>query len=255
MHTCAMPYTPYYSRARARPWLRWLLGGLAVLVVLAVAGPFIYLHFVNRAPAALSLTPASTAPATAPGTALGTASASTAASGPVAGTWTIGPGSVAGYRVNEVLLGQNGTAVGRTTSITGHLTIHGTTVTAAAFSVPMATVHSNEGERDNNFDGRIMEVARYPTATFTLTGPIDLAPLPGGGVIKQYTVHGRLTLHGTTRAVKFTLSAERKGSQIEVSGDIPVVFANYHIENPTYTPLVTTQNHGLLEFLLVFNKA
>ena len=223
--------------------------------MLAVAGPFIYVHFINRAPAALSLPPASSAPGTAPGTALGTASASTAASGPVAGTWTVGSGSVVGYRVNEVLLGQNGTAVGRTTSVTGHMTIAGTAVTAAAFSVPMASVHSNESERDNNFDGRIMEVATYPTATFSLTSPIDLAPLPAGGVINKYTAHGNLTLHGTTRAVTFTLSAERKGSQIEVSGDIPVVFANYNIENPSFAGLVTTQNHGLLEFLLVFNKA
>ena len=223
--------------------------------MLAVAGPFIYVHFINRAPAALSLPPASSAPGTAPGTALGTASASTAASGPVAGTWTVGSGSVVGYRVNEVLLGQNGTAVGRTTSVTGHMTIAGTAVTAAAFSVPMASVHSNESERDNNFDGRIMEVATYPTATFRLTSPIDLAPLPAGGVINKYTAHGNLTLHGTTRAVTFTLSAERKGSQIEVSGDIPVVFANYNIENPSFAGLVTTQNHGLLEFLLVFNKA
>jgi polyisoprenoid-binding protein YceI len=246
----------WYERDTGRRhWLRWLLVAIGVLVVLAVAGPFIYIHFINRAPAALSLTPGSSPASTPAGTGASTAPASTADTGPVAGTWTVGPGSIVGYRVNEVLLGQSDTAVGRTTSITGHMTIAGTTVTGGAFSVPMATVHSNSGERDNNFDGRIMEVAQYPTAAFALTGPIDLAPLPGGGVIKQYTAHGDLTLHGTTRAVTFTLSAERKGSQIEVSGDIPVVFADYHIENPSYVGLVTTQNHGLLEFLLVFSKA
>jgi polyisoprenoid-binding protein YceI len=246
----------YYTRDTGRRrWLRWLLAGIVVLVILAVAGPFIYNHFINRAPAPLSLSPTSTPASTAAGTAGSTAPASTAATGSVAGNWTPGSGSVVGYRVNEVLLGQSGTAVGRTTSVTGHMTIQGTTVTAATFSVPMASVHSNEGQRDNNFDGRIMEVATYPTATFTLTSPIDLAPLPAGGVIKQYTAHGNLTLHGTTHAVTFTLSAERKGSQIEVSGDIPVTFADYKIENPSYAGLVTTQNHGLLEFLLVFNKA
>jgi polyisoprenoid-binding protein YceI len=246
----------YYTRDTGRRrWLRWLLAGIVVLVILAVAGPFIYNHFINRAPAPLSLSPTSTPASTAAGTAGSTAPASTAATGSVAGTWTPGSGSVVGYRVNEVLLGQSGTAVGRTTSVTGHMTIQGTTVTAATFSVPMASVHSNEGERDNNFDGRIMEVATYPTATFTLTSPIDLAPLPSGGVVKQYTAHGNLSLHGTTHAVTFTLSAERKGSQIEVSGDIPVLFSDYNIENPSYAGLVTTQNHGLLEFLLVFNKA
>ena len=77
-----------------------------------------------------------------------------------------------------MLLGQNATAVGRTTSVTGHLTIAATAVTAAAFSVPMDTVHSDKSERDGQFDGRIMDVSQYPTGTFTLTSPIDLAPCP-----------------------------------------------------------------------------
>ena len=118
----------------------------------------------------------------------------------------------------------------------------------------MATVHSDKSQRDAQFDGRIMDVSQYPTATFTLTSPIDLAPLPAGGVIKDYTAHGRLTLHGTTRAVTFTLSAERKGSQIEVSGDIAVLFSDYGISNPSFAGFVTTQDHGLLEFLLVFDR-
>ena len=231
--------------------MRWLLAAIAGLVVLAAAGPFIYIHFFNGStPAALSLSPASTGTAKAStSTSTGTATAT----GPVAGTWTVGSGSVVGYRVNEVLLGQSATAVGRTTSVTGHLTIAGTTVTAGAFSVPMATVHSDKSQRDAQFDGRIMDVSQYPTGTFTLTSPIDLAPLPAGGVIKDYTAHGHLTLHGTTRAVTFTLTAERKGSQIEVSGDIPVLFSDYNIQNPSFAGFVTTQDHGLLEFLLVFN--
>jgi polyisoprenoid-binding protein YceI len=236
----AMPFT------RPRHWLRWLLIAIAGLVVLAAAGPFVYIHFFNSTPAALSLSPGST-PAS-------SATTNTAASGSMAGAWTVGPGSIVGYRVNEVLLGQNATAVGRTTSVSGHLVIAGTTVTAAAFSVPMATVHSDKSQRDAQFDGRIMDVAQFPTGTFALTSPIGLAPLPPGGVIKDYTAHGRLTLHGTTRAVTFTLTAERKGSQIEVSGDIPVLFSDYNIQNPSFAGFVTTQDHGLLEFLLIFNR-
>ena len=258
-----MPFT------RPRHWLRWLIGAVVVLAALAAAGPFIYIHFFNAAPSALSLTPGSSSSAAAPsaGTAssAGTATANTAASGAVAGTWTVGSGSVVGYRVNEVLLGQNATAVGRTTSVTGHLTIQGTAATAASFSVPMDTIHSDKSQRDAQFDGRIMDVAQYPTGTFTLTSPIDLGSLPAAGVIKSYTAHGKLTLHGTTRAVTFTLTAERSaakhgaakhgGNQIEVAGDIPVLFSDYNIQNPSFAGFVTTQDHGLLEFLLVFDKA
>ena len=243
----AMPLT------RPRHWLRWLLAAIAGLIVLAAAGPFIYIHFFNGStPAVLSLSPTSTPATTQSGTAPGN---STPATGPVAGTWTVGSGSIVGYRVNEVLLGQNATAVGRSTSVTGHLTIAGTTATAASFSVPMATVHSDKSQRDDQFDNRIMDVSRYPTGTFTLTSPIDLAPLPATGVVRSYTAHGKLTLHGTTRAVTFTLTAERTGGQIKVAGQIPVLFSDYGIQNPSFAGFVTTQDHGLLEVLLVLAKS
>jgi polyisoprenoid-binding protein YceI len=250
-----MPFT------RPRPWLRWLIGAVVVLAALAAAGPFVYIHFFNAAPAALSLSPGNSASASSSAAPSGsTATANTAASGAVAGTWTVGSGSVVGYRVNEVLLGQNATAVGRTSSVTGRLTISGSAATAANFSVPMDTVHSDKSQRDAQFDGRIMDVSQYPTGTFTLTSPIELGSLSASGVIKSYTAHGKLTLHGTTRAVTFTLTAERSaaksgGAQIEVAGDIPVLFSDYNIQNPSFAGFVTTQDHGLLEFLLVFNKA
>jgi hypothetical protein len=89
---------------RPRHWLRWLIGAAAAAAILAAAGPFIYIHFFNRAPAALSLSPSSSGPASS--SASSTAAANTASTGSVAGTWTVGSGSVVGYRVNEVLLGQ-----------------------------------------------------------------------------------------------------------------------------------------------------
>ncbi len=242
-----MPFT------RPRHWLRWLIGATAAVAILAAAGPFVYIHFFNAAPAALSLPPSGSGSASASPSS--TATANTATTGSVAGTWTIGSGSVVGYRVNEVLLGQNASAVGRTTSVTGHLTIAGSTATAASFSVPMTTVHSDKSQRDAQFDGRIMDVSQYPTGTFTLTSPIDLAPVPSAGAVRSYTAHGKLTLHGTTRTVTFTLTAERTGSQVKVAGDIPVLFSDYNIQNPSFAGFVTTQDHGLLEFLLVFTKA
>jgi polyisoprenoid-binding protein YceI len=244
------------SLRRPRHWLRWIVGTVVVLAVLAAAGPFVYIHFFNGStPAALSLSPTKTPASTA-----GSTPAADAAVGTVAGAWSVGSGSIVGYRVNEVLLGQNATAVGRTTSVTGHLTIQGMTVTAATFSVPMDTIHSDKSQRDAQFDGRIMDVAQYPTGTFTLTSPIDLGSLPATGVIKDYTAHGNLTLHGTTRAVTLTLTAERTvagngQTQIRVAGHILVVFADWNIQNPSFAGFVTTQDHGLLEFLLVFDRA
>jgi hypothetical protein len=46
-----------------------------------------------------------------------------------------------------------------------------------------------------------------------------------------------------------------KGGHIEVAGDVPVLFSDYGIQNPSFAGFVTTQDHGLLEFLLVLAKA
>ena len=240
---------------RSLRWLRWVVAAVAAVVVLAVGGTYVYIHFIEGpAPAPFSLKSAATAPsATQSSQASGTEPTTTTSS--LAGRWLVAAGSQAGYRVKEVLLGQNNIAVGRTSHVTGDLTIKGSTVTAATFTVQMATIHSDQSQRDAQFDGRIMNVSTYPTGTFTLTRPISLAPVPAAGAIKTYPATGKLTLHGHTRQVTFALKAERTGGKIEVTGSIPVTFADYGIGNPSFGTFVTTQNHGVLEFLIDVAKA
>ena len=242
-----------HSSRRLR-WLGWGLAAVAGIVVLVVGGAFIYIHLIEApAPAPLSV---KDVPATTSTAGSGRSHGQAAATGPVAGTWRVAAGSVVGYRVQEVLVGQNNTAVGRTSQITGNLTISGDAVTAASFTVQMATIHSDQSQRDAQFDGRIMDVAAYPTGVFTLTGPISLGSLPATGAVKTYTATGNLALHGHSRPVTFTLAADRTANgKIEVSGSIPIVFARWGIANPSFGSFVTTQNHGVLEFLLVLNRA
>jgi polyisoprenoid-binding protein YceI len=238
--------------APGRHWLRWVIAGALAVVVLAVAGPFVYIHFIEgKAPAPLGLTPGASPSSAAPGSGGG----STATGGTIAGSWRIGPGSTVGYRVKEVLVGQDNIAVGRTHAVTGQVTIGGSTVTAASFTVQMATIHSDQSQRDTQFDGRIMDVATYPTGTFSLTRPIALAPVPAVGAVKSYPATGKLTMHGHSRQVTFTVSAERTTAGIKISGSIPVTFADWSIPNPSFGSFVTTQNHGTLEFLLVLSRA
>jgi polyisoprenoid-binding protein YceI len=232
---------------RPRRWALLALGAAVAVVVLAVGGTFIYFHFISGpTPAPLSLKTSGSA-ATEPGSDAGSSS--------VAGTWNVGKGSVVGYRVQEVLFGQNHTAVGRTAAITGHITISGTTVTAGSFTVRMATITSDASERDGQFRGRIMDTSAYPTGTLTLTRPIALAPVPAAGVVRSYTASADLTLHGHTRVVTFPLTAERTAQAIEVSGSIRVLFADWDIPNPSFTGFVTTQDHGILEFLLKLGRS
>ncbi len=100
-----------------------------------------------------------------------------------------------------------------------------------------------------------MNAAAYPAASFALTRAVRLTPLPATGVVRVYQVTGNLTTHGHTRPVTFAVQAKRTASTMEVSGSIPVMFADWGIPNPSFGSFVTTQNHGELEFLLVFTKA
>ncbi len=240
----------------SRRWALWLAGAALVAVAAVLGGTFIYIHFISGpAPAQLSLKSTGTGAARPAATGSAAATSGTAAAPPLAGTWRVASGSVVGYRVKEVLFGQDNIAVGRTSTITGLLTISGTTVTAGSFTVQMATIKSDQSQRDAQFRGRIMDTSAYPTGTLTLTRPVTLTPLPGAGVIKTYTAAGRLTLHGHTRQVIFPLSAERTSAGIEVSGSIPVLFADWSIPNPSFGNVITTQNHGVLEFLIRFDRA
>jgi polyisoprenoid-binding protein YceI len=256
---------------RRRSLVRWIVLGAVGVVVLAAAGPFVFIHFIEgAAPAKLTLPTGTTGTTAVVGrgaasstTAGGTGSTTTAAGAasgelaeavPVAGTWAVGSGSVVGYRVQEVLVGQQSTAVGRTSKVWGSLTISGGSVTKGSFTADMASVVSDQPQRNAQFDGRIMDVSAYPTASFTLTKPIALGSLPSDGQTKSFVAAGDLTMHGVTKPVTFTLEAERLRAGIYVLADIHILFANWDIANPSFAGLVTTRDYGTLEILLHLTK-
>jgi polyisoprenoid-binding protein YceI len=228
-----------------RGWKRWALwGGIAAVVV--VVGGLFAIHLIqgdSKAP--LSFADVSTTIAPGP---------SSTALPSLDGTWKVASGSQAGYRVKETLFGQNSTAVGRTTAITGSFTLAGTTVPKASFSVDMTKVSSDRSMRDGQFQGRIMDTAQFPTSTFELTAPIDLGSIPANDTQVTPKATGKLMLHGTTKTVTFSVQAKRTGNTIQVLGSIPITFADYGIDNPSGGPASVGDN-GTLEFVLVLAKA
>jgi polyisoprenoid-binding protein YceI len=214
--------------------------GIVLVVLLALAVPYVYIHFIEGPPPAKLTLPTASATKTTTG--------SSATS--VSGTLNVGEGSVVGYRVSEVLIGQNSTAVGRTSKVWGSIDVSGTNITKATFSANMASVVSDQSERNAQFDGRIMDVSEYPTATFTLTSPIKLGSLPQQGAITKASATGELTMHGVTKPVTFSVSIERTASGLAALADIPIKFSVWSIENPSIGGFVTTADNGTLEVLL-----
>jgi polyisoprenoid-binding protein YceI len=229
------------SQVNRPKWLPWTLGAVAVVVI--VVGGLIVIRLVqggSKPP--LALPTVTTTP--------------TVAGAPVAvdGVWKVGSGSTAGYRIQENLFGVSNTAIGRTSAVTGNITIAGTTVSTGTFSADLTKVSSDRSQRDGQFQGRIMNTATYPTATFKLTQPITLSALPANGVQVTEKATGDLNMHGVTKSVTFSLTAQRNGSTIQVQGSIPITFADYNISNPSGGP-ATTADSGSLEFLLSFTRS
>ena len=228
----------------------WAIVGVLAVVLVAAGGALAvtWLGGDEPPPAALS-TPTT-----------GTTSAAEPAAG-FDGTWTVdaaattaaGVAPFAGYRIEEELggIGAN-TAVGRTSDVTGSMTIEGTAVTALEVAVDMTTLVSDDDRRDGQLSQRGLETAEFPTATFALTEPIDVGEEPEAGKVVEATATGDLTLHGVTREVEVPIQARWNGSTIEVVSSFDVALADHAIEAPVGFLVLSIADTGTVEMQLLF---
>ena len=227
-----------------KPLIRKVVAALIVLVLLAVAGPWVYINLIKEdAPDALTLQPAVT-------TTAGEVQQPTNATD---GEWAVVADSVVGYRVKEILFGQDTEGVGRTSDVTGSLVIANNEVASAEFSVDMTSLISDSSRRDRQVNNRILNTATYPTATFALNDPIVLTPEALAGSDLTVNTTGTLTLRGVTKDIPVTLVARFVDNVIEVNGTIEIVFAEWQIPDPSVTAIVV-EDRGLLEFLIRFSR-
>lgn len=169
------------------------------------------------------------------------------------GTWTVGAGSEAGYRVDEVLNGLDNTVVGRTEDVTGDIVVADGTATSGTVTVDMTTVTTDSDSRDSQFKGTIMNTTEFPTATFTLTEPVPLDGLANAGGPVELTVRGELTLRDVTREVDADVKMRMSGDAVQAAGSIPITFADFEIDAPNLA-FVRVEQDGLVEFLLSFSR-
>jgi polyisoprenoid-binding protein YceI len=268
------------DQTRPRPPLlrnRFVLIGLGAILIALLAGGamgFSYLFLREPAPAAVGLSTAS--PTASAATATTDPSADTGASATPAGgssttgdgldgTWNVDAsigsfsdfsGSFVGYRVEEELANVGAaTAVGRTPDVTGSLTLAGTQITAVEMSADLSTLQSDKSQRDGQLHRQALETDQFPTATFTLTQPIDLGSVPADGQVIQATATGDLTIHGVTMSVQIPVEARVAGDVVTVTGSIDILFADYGISQPNSFLVLSIADHGTMEFQLQFTKA
>ena len=138
--------------------VKWTIAGVVAVIALVTVGTYVFIHFIEGdAPAALDVR-TETSAAAAPRPRRRERRRDHRYRRHVA----TDDDSIVGYRIKETLFGQNATAVGRTNDITGSLVIDGTTVKCASFTVDMTKVSSDKSQRDNQFQGRIMQTSQFP---------------------------------------------------------------------------------------------
>jgi polyisoprenoid-binding protein YceI len=221
---------------RKRRWLRWTLGGIAVVVVLIVGLVAVAIKL-QPTPALLALPANATAPV-----------------GPTDGTYQAGSGSVAGFRVQQTVIGLTSDVVGRTNDITGTVTIADGQATTTGLRVGLLALTTGDAKPAPQF-GISLDTQRYPDATIGLTRTVTLDPAFASGTTHTGNVAGTLTLHGVTRTATVALRLRRDGTNIDVAGSVPVAFSDYGIAGPNgYGPFGSLADHGVAEFLLVLHR-
>ena len=218
--------------------LRRRLALAVVLIVAALGAAFAVLFLGGDAPPPPSLSNDEAAATSEP-------TATPEADSRSSSSWTVSAGgqTFVGYRVREEFAGFGvKDAVGRTPDVSGSVDVEGETITAADLQAELSTLVSDEARRDNALRERGIETARFPTATFELTGPVELSR-------SKTAAAGTLTLHGKTQPIEVALRSQRIGdSTIELAGEAPIAFADFGIEPPSIAGFVTVEDSGTLEF-------
>jgi polyisoprenoid-binding protein YceI len=245
---------------------RLLIAGVALVLAVSVGGYVAYDQILSGdsiAPLALpSMSPE--AAATDP-----TASASTGAStepaasfdGDLAGTWTVTGDSQAGYRVRERLasLSAESDAVGRTSDVSGTITLETdgttTTLTAGTLTVDTTTIASDEDRRDNRLRTEGLQTDTYPTATFTVTQPVEISASAIESTATDVTLIGDLELHGVTKSVSIPAQARLVDGTIQVAGSMTFLLSDFEIEAPNVGGFILSiADDGALEFAVNFTR-
>lgn len=246
-----------------------MLGAAGGVVVVAALAVFAVWFFLLRSdePAEVSLeaavnslsTPTTAAGGSTPASGAASPTTSGNASTPgLAGTWT--PDSTKdnflGYRVVEELARVGtATAVGRTSGVTGTVTLTETQVTAATITADLTKLKSDNNMRDGQLRNQAIETSKFPNATFVLAAPMALPANLAGGQAAAVTLTGKLTLHGVTKDISVPAKAQLKDGSLVIVGSIDIKFADYDIEKPRGASVLSIEDHGVMELQLILKKS
>ncbi|WP_420625673.1 YceI family protein [Candidatus Poriferisodalis sp.] len=163
-------------------------------------------------------------------------------------------GSFAGFRVDEELASIGAfTAVGRTGDVSGTMEIVSEHVTSVEIEVDLTTLQTDDRRRDGAVQ-RALGASRHPTAAFSLTEELHIEDAAVSGTAIMLSAPGDLTVNGITRPVVIEIEAQLVGSVIAVVGSVEVTFADFDVTVPQVPVVLSAEDHGVMEFQLLFRR-
>ena len=164
-------------------------------------------------------------------------------------------GSFAGFRVDEELARIGAfTAVGRTGDVSGSLVIAEESVTSVEIQVDLTTLRTDDSRRDGAIQ-RALRTSQHPTATFSLTEELSIDGAAEAGTAVTLSAAGDLTVNGITQPVVVDIEAQLVGSVIAVVGSVEIIFADFDVTVPQVPIVLSAEDHGIMEFLLLFRRS
>ena len=175
-------------------------------------------------------------------TAAPTAAAPTAPAGTAipasALAWTVTDKSKVTVRVREQLASLNfpSDAVLVATGAKGAFQVNddGTFASGSQISFDVSSLTSDQSQRDSFVKQSVLNTRQFPTATFVPTKATGLTlPLAANGHV-TFTLTGKLTIHGTTKDVTFSVDATRSGGDLTATATLAptVKFGDFGMEPP-----------------------
>jgi polyisoprenoid-binding protein YceI len=225
-------------------WLRYVVIGLAALLLVGIGGGYAYLTLKDRnAPPALTLDN----PARSHGGALPD------------GRWVVrSSDSVVGFRAREkyLRLPVPSEVVGRTSAVRGTMETRGGAIVATSVVVDMRTLKTNDSRRDETLrSSREPLWDKHPYGRFTLgSQPVGLDRLSSGSVA-DVVARGTLRLHDVDRRVEFPLQVQFSGTRFQVAGRLRTTMTSFGFDPPSVIGLTTVRDGVTIEVKLTFARS
>lgn len=156
--------------------------------------------------------------------------------------------TVARYSVDETFINDNnrlGTAVGRTSQVTGQIALNFDDPAATEFgefTVDISTLQSDSRRRDDAIRREWLESASYPVATFVVRDVLGFPAAAQEGQTVQFKLLGDLTVRTETRAVTWEVTAKLEDDVLSGQATAFILLADFGVEPPSIAGILTVKD-------------